>query len=72
MTRVSTLRTGSYISFTTKYRLYKSLVILILMYGRETWTLNVDKERRVQAFEHKCRRRCAASPTWSKRPTITS
>ncbi|KAH3712683.1 hypothetical protein DPMN_072438 [Dreissena polymorpha] len=25
--------------FTTKYRLYKSLIVSILLYGCETWTL---------------------------------
>ncbi|KAH3692845.1 hypothetical protein DPMN_194599 [Dreissena polymorpha] len=34
------LWTSSYISFTTKYRLCKSLVVSILLYGCETWTLH--------------------------------
>ena len=47
----------SNINFKTKFRLYKSLVVSILMYGCETWTLLADTERRLQAFETKCLRR---------------
>ena len=57
MARLSRLWTSSAISFSTKYRLYKSLVVSILLYGCETWTLLADTERRIQAFEHKCLRR---------------
>ena len=40
------------ISFTSKFKLYKSLVTSILLYGCETWTLLADSEKkRIQAFE---------------------
>ena len=45
------------ISFQTKHKLYKSLVISILLYGCEAWTLHADTERRIQAFKYKCLRR---------------
>ena len=45
------------ISFQTKYKLYRSLVVSILLYGCEAWTLHADTERRIQAFEYKCWRR---------------
>ena len=45
------------ISFHTKFRLYKSLVVSILLYGCESWTLLADTEKRLQAFENKCMRR---------------
>jgi len=45
------------ISFTTKYKLYKSLVVSILLYGCETWTLTAESERKVQAFESKAHRK---------------
>ena len=38
-------------------RLYKSLVVSILLYGCESWTLLADTEKRLQAFENKCMRR---------------
>ena len=45
------------ISFPTKFSLYKSLVISILLYGCETWTLLADSEKRIQVFKNKCLRR---------------
>ena len=47
----------SSISFFTKFLLYKSLVVSVLLYGCETWTLLADTERRIEAFELKCWRR---------------
>jgi hypothetical protein len=47
----------SNISFTTKYRLYQSLVVSILLYGCEAWTLLAEAEKIIQAFETKCLRR---------------
>ena len=43
----------SKIVFPTKYELFKSLVISILLYGRESWTLMADSKMKVQAFENK-------------------
>ena len=37
-----------------KFKLYKSLVTSILLYGCETWTLLADSETIVQAFGTKC------------------
>ncbi|CAH1250103.1 Hypp8768 [Branchiostoma lanceolatum] len=45
------------ISPQTKIRLYNSLVLPILTYGRETWTLTAAQERRLDAFDTKCQRR---------------
>ena len=47
----------SNIGFPTKFKLFRSLVISILLYGCETWTLLAETERRIQAFEMKCLRR---------------
>ena len=44
-------RTG--LSLQTKIRLYNALVISILLYGSETWTLLKADERRLEAFHHK-------------------
>ena len=41
----------------TKIKLYKTLVLSILTYGCESWTLNADAQRRIQAFENKSYRR---------------
>lgn len=41
------------IRLTTKYKLYKSLVVPILLYRCDTWTLLTETERRIQGFENK-------------------
>ena len=38
-------------------KLYKSLVLSVLLYGCETWTLNAELEKRIQAFENKSHRK---------------
>ena len=45
------------ISFPTKIKLYKSLVLLIVLYGFGSWTMTADLERQIQTFENKCYRR---------------
>ena len=45
------------LSFVNKFKLYKSLVTSIFLYGCETWTLLVDSEKRIQAFKTKCMRK---------------
>jgi hypothetical protein len=57
MARLNRIWKSNAISFPTKYKLFKSLVVSILLYGCETWTLHADTERRIQAFENKCLRR---------------
>ncbi|GFR70754.1 retrovirus-related Pol polyprotein LINE-1 [Elysia marginata] len=47
----------SSISFKAKHKLFRSLVIAILTYGCETWTLLADTERWIQIFENKCLRK---------------
>jgi len=52
MTRLQTVWKSS-ISFKTKFHLYKTLVLSILLYGCESWTLLADAERRIRTFETK-------------------
>lgn len=47
----------SNISFNIKYQLFQSLVVSILLYGCETWTMLAETERRIQTFETKCLRK---------------
>ena len=47
----------SNISFQTKFQLFKSLLVSILLYGCEIWTLLADDERRIQALETRCLRK---------------
>ena len=46
-----------YLCRQTKIRIFKSLVIPVLLYGCETWTLNADLKRRIDAFGSKSLRR---------------
>ena len=54
------------ISFASKFKLYKSLVTSIHLYGCETWTLLADSEKWIQAFVTKCMRKLLriSSPQW--------
>lgn len=45
------------LSVNTKLRLYNSLVLSILMYGAETWSLTTTQERHLDAFDTRCLRR---------------
>ena len=42
------------ISFGTKMKLFRSLVLSILLYRCESWTLTSELEKRIQVFETKC------------------
>jgi len=45
------------LSLQTKIRLYNVLVISVLLYGSETWTLLKADEQRLEAFHMNCQRR---------------
>ncbi len=54
MSRLQNIFRSKNINFCTKYLLFKSLVVSVLLYGCEAWTLLAEDERRFQAFEFKC------------------
>ena len=55
--RLSRIWRWNTISFASKFKLYKSVVTSILLYGCETWTPLADSVKRIQAFETKCLRK---------------
>ena len=57
MTRSNRIWWRNTIRFASKFKLYKSFVTSILLYGCETWTLLADSEKRIQAFETNCLRK---------------
>ena len=57
LTKLSIIWKDKNISLSTKIRLMRSLVTSIFLYACESWTLNKDIERRIQAFEMRCYRR---------------
>ncbi len=46
-----------YLCRRTKLCIFKTLVLPVILYGCETWTLNSDLERRLNVFGTKCLRR---------------
>ena len=56
------------VSFSTKIKLYKTLVLSTLLYGCESWTLTADSTKKIQAFENKCYRRMLGI-SWKDRKT---
>ena len=57
MARLNRIWWCNIISVASKFKLCKSLVTYVLIYGCETWTLLADCEKRSQTFETKCLRK---------------
>ena len=45
------------IHFKLKYNLYRSLVLSILTYGCEAWSISTEMQKKLQAFENKSHRK---------------
>ena len=57
MVRLTTIWESTHIRFKLKYNLYRSLILSILTYGCESWTLNANITMKMQAFENKSHRK---------------
>ena len=57
MARLKIIWKDKNISLKTKVKLLRALVSSIMLYACETWTLNADLQRRIQAVEMRCLRR---------------
>ena len=68
MARLARIWRSGDISFHTKMKLLKALVLSILLYGCESWTMTAETTRRIQTFETKCYRRLLGI-SWSDRKT---
>ena len=55
--RLKTIWTSNKIGSKTKFSLYKILVLSILLYGCEAWTITEKMEKKIKAFENKAHRR---------------
>jgi hypothetical protein len=40
-----------------KIRIYKTIILLVVLYGRETWSLTLREEHRLRVFENRVLRR---------------
>ena len=56
MVRLTKIWNRKYIRFKLKYNLYRSLVLSILTYGCESWTINTFPQK-IQGFENKYHRK---------------
>ena len=57
LTKLNVIWKDKNIALRSKIRLTRALAILIFLYACESWTLNKDPEKRIQAFEMRCFRK---------------
>ena len=66
MTNLDSIFKSRDITLSTKVRLVKAMVLPVVMYGCESWTINKAECRRIDAFELWCWRRLLRVP-WTAR-----
>ena len=66
MTNLDSILKSIDITLPTKVHLVKAMVILVVMYGCESWTVKKAEHQRIDAFELWCWGRCLRVP-WSAR-----
>ena len=71
MTNLDSILKRRDITLPTKVRLVKGMVILVLVYGCESWTIKKAERRRINAFELWFWRRLLRV-TWTARRSIQS
>ena len=55
--RLSRIWSQRHLSLTTKFRLYSSCIVEVLLYACETWTLTKAHWKRLESFHLRCQRR---------------
>jgi hypothetical protein len=48
---------SSYLFLTVKVKIYKTIILPLVLYGCETWSLALREERRLRVFENRVLRR---------------
>ena len=66
MTNLDSILKGRDITLSTKVHLVKAIVLPVVMYGCESWTIKRAEHRRINAFELWCWRRLLRVP-WTAR-----
>ena len=66
MAKLDSILKSRDITLSTKFRLIKALVFLVVMYGCESWTIKKAEHSRIDAFELWCWRRLLKVP-WTAR-----
>jgi len=64
---VQNLFSSSLLSKTLKIKTYRTIILPVVLYGCETWSLTVREERRLRVFENRALRRVFGS----KRDEVT-
>ena len=67
MTNLDSILKSRDITLPTKVRLVKAMVFLVVMYGRESWTIKKAEHQRIDAFELWCWRRLLRVPWMARR-----
>ena len=67
MTSLDSILKSSDIILPTKFHLVKALVLPVVMYGCESWTIKKAEHRRIDAFELWCWRRLFRVPSTARR-----
>ena len=67
MTNLDNMSESRDITLPTKVRLAKAMVFLVVMYGRDSWTIKKAECRRIHAFKLWCWRRLLSIPWTAKR-----
>ena len=66
MTILDSILKSQYITLPTKVRLVKAIVLPVVIYGCESWTVKKAERQRIDAFELWCWRRLLRVP-WTAR-----
>ena len=67
MTNLDSILKSRDITLLTKVHLVKAMVLSVVMYGCESWTIKKAECQRIDAFELWCWRRCLRVPWTAKR-----
>ena len=51
------LLSSSLLPKTLKIKIYRTIILLVVLYGCETWSLTLTEERRLRVFENRVLRR---------------
>ena len=71
MTNLNSILKGRDITLLTKVCLFKAMVVLVVMYGCESWTINKAECQRIDAFELWCWRRLLRVPWTARRSNLS-
>ena len=62
MTNLDSIFKSRDITLPTKVRLVKAMVLPVVMYGCESWTVKKAERQKIDAFEQWCWRRLSKAP----------